>query len=121
MLACIASGVVLPVMDIIFGKFINVFNDFYTGQLSPEGYRTQVGKYRYVYEVAAGFPSPCQSTYSTVTTSLFFVYLFVAKFVLQYIWTVWQSSSPSTLQYLPRLICAMAYLGLILHYGHSYH
>lgn len=34
-------------MDIIFGKFINVFNDFVSGKLSPAGYRDEVGKYRY--------------------------------------------------------------------------
>ncbi|KAF7560030.1 hypothetical protein G7046_g4121 [Stylonectria norvegica] len=61
----ITSGTLLPLMDIIFGKFINVFNDFVAGKLSPAGYRHQVGRY-----------------------SLYFVYLFVARFILTYIWTV---------------------------------
>ncbi|KAH7137728.1 ABC transporter type 1, transmembrane domain-containing protein, partial [Dactylonectria macrodidyma] len=63
--AMIAAGTLLPIMDIIFGKFINAFNDFVNGKLSPAGYRSEVGKY-----------------------SLYFVYLFVAKFVLTYLWTM---------------------------------
>lgn len=41
----IASGIVLPLMDIVFGKFVNVFNDFVTGALTPEGYREQINYY----------------------------------------------------------------------------
>jgi ATP-binding cassette subfamily B (MDR/TAP) protein 1 len=44
----IGAGAILPLMDVIFGKFVNVFNDFANGTLSPAGYRSQVGKYRYV-------------------------------------------------------------------------
>lgn len=61
----IAAGTALPLMDLIFGKFVNVFTDFATGKLSPGGYRDEVAKY-----------------------SLIFVYLFVGKFVTTYIWTV---------------------------------
>ncbi|KAF5232808.1 hypothetical protein FAUST_8534 [Fusarium austroamericanum] len=61
----VAAGTILPLMDLVFGKFINVFTDFATGSLSPAGYRTEVSKY-----------------------SLYFVYLFIAKFVLTYIWTI---------------------------------
>ncbi|KAJ4128272.1 hypothetical protein NW768_008560 [Fusarium equiseti] len=61
----IAAGTILPLMDLVFGKFINVFTDFATGSLSPAGYRTEVSKY-----------------------SLYFIYLFIAKFVLTYIWTI---------------------------------
>ncbi|KAH7136669.1 P-loop containing nucleoside triphosphate hydrolase protein [Dactylonectria estremocensis] len=63
--AMIAAGTVLPIMDIIFGRFINAFNGFVNGTLSPAGYRSEVGKY-----------------------SLYFIYLFIAKFVLTYIWTM---------------------------------
>ncbi|KAH7113669.1 hypothetical protein B0J13DRAFT_656928, partial [Dactylonectria estremocensis] len=63
--AMIAAGTLLPIMDIVFGKSINAFNDFVNGKLSPAGYRSEVGKY-----------------------SLYFVYLFVAKFVLTYLWTM---------------------------------
>ncbi|KAK5999117.1 ABC multidrug transporter atrC [Cladobotryum mycophilum] len=66
----VAAGTALPLMDIIFGKFVNVFNDFVVGKLSPKGYRDEVGKY-----------------------ALYFVYLFVAKFILSYIWTVLISMS----------------------------
>jgi ATP-binding cassette subfamily B (MDR/TAP) protein 1 len=60
-----ASGTALPLMDIFFGKFINVFTAFASGELSPAGYRSEVGKY-----------------------SLYFVYIFVGKLVLTYIWTL---------------------------------
>lgn len=43
----IVSGTVLPLMDLVFGKFVNVFNDFVTGQLSPAGYRSKVNEFRY--------------------------------------------------------------------------
>jgi ATP-binding cassette subfamily B (MDR/TAP) protein 1 len=42
----IGAGVILPLMDVIFGKFVNVFNDFANGTMSPAGYRSQVSKYR---------------------------------------------------------------------------
>ncbi|KAM5369958.1 hypothetical protein ACJZ2D_008757 [Fusarium nematophilum] len=63
--AMICAGTLLPIMDIVFGKFINVFNDFAAGRLSPAGYRKEVGKY-----------------------SLYFVYLFIGKFLLTYLWTM---------------------------------
>ncbi|KAF4982685.1 hypothetical protein FZEAL_1747 [Fusarium zealandicum] len=63
--AMVCAGTLLPVMDIVFGKFINVFNDFASGELSPAGYRKEVGKY-----------------------SLYFVYLFIGKFALTYLWTM---------------------------------
>ncbi|KAM0547863.1 hypothetical protein ACHAPJ_010210 [Fusarium lateritium] len=63
--AMIVAGTLLPLMDIVFGKFVNVFNDFATGKLSPAGYRSEVAKY-----------------------TLYFIYLFVAKFVLTYFWTM---------------------------------
>ncbi|PHH90831.1 hypothetical protein CDD83_2543 [Cordyceps sp. RAO-2017] len=65
-LVCIiASGTALPLMDLVFGKFVNTFNDFATGKLSPAGYRAEVSR-----------------------SSLYFVYIFIGKFVLTYIWTV---------------------------------
>ncbi|KAF5021089.1 hypothetical protein F66182_6878 [Fusarium sp. NRRL 66182] len=70
LVAMIIAGTLLPLMDIVFGKFINVFTDFVTGELSPAGYRSEVSKY-----------------------SLFFVYLFIAKFVLTYIWTMLVSAA----------------------------
>lgn len=41
----IAAGSVLPLMDIVFGKFVNVFNNFVTGQLAPAGYRKEINKF----------------------------------------------------------------------------
>ncbi|OAQ98396.1 hypothetical protein LLEC1_04360 [Akanthomyces lecanii] len=64
-LCMIASGTALPLMDVVFGAYVNVFNDFVAGTLSPAGYRKQLAHY-----------------------ALFFIYLFIGKFVLTYIWTV---------------------------------
>ncbi|KAL1901982.1 hypothetical protein Sste5346_001688 [Sporothrix stenoceras] len=60
----VATGVLLPLMNFVFGKFVNVFNDFMTGVSTPDEFRASLDKY-----------------------ALYFVYLFVAKFVLSYIWT----------------------------------
>ncbi|CAK7202975.1 hypothetical protein SEUCBS139899_005702 [Sporothrix eucalyptigena] len=60
----IATGVLLPLMNFMFGKFVNVFNDFMTGTSTPDEFRSKLNQY-----------------------ALSFVYLFVAKFVLSYIWT----------------------------------
>lgn len=51
----------LPLMDLIFGKFVTSFVRFSTGVLSPAQYRSEVNKY-----------------------TLYFLYLFVAKFALFY-------------------------------------
>ncbi|OAA35161.1 multidrug resistance protein 1 [Metarhizium rileyi] len=64
-LGMIGSGVALPLMDIVFGQFINTFNDFATGKLSPNGYMDEISRY-----------------------TLYFVYLFIGKFLLTYLWTV---------------------------------
>lgn len=106
----IAAGTVLPLMDIVFGKFINVFNDFVTGELTADGYMDEVGKYTYVFLPSASLPMLCtvsvfrllfafptlgregverQMGESLLTLgSLYFVYLFIAKFALTYAWTV---------------------------------
>lgn len=44
----VGSGAALPLMNIVFGKFINIFNDFVTGDLSPDAYRHEIGKFTYV-------------------------------------------------------------------------
>jgi ATP-binding cassette, subfamily B (MDR/TAP), member 1 len=44
-LCMIASGTALPLMDIIFGKFVTVFNNFITGNSSADEYRSGVNKY----------------------------------------------------------------------------
>lgn len=50
-LACmVASGTVLPLMDVVFGKFVNVFNGFATGALSPADYRAEVSHYTCVLD-----------------------------------------------------------------------
>ncbi|XPS78515.1 ABC-type xenobiotic transporter [Ascochyta lentis] len=64
-LAAIAAGTLLPLMDLVFGKFVTAFNGFAIGTIGPAEYRSQVNKY-----------------------TLYFVYLFVAKFALVYIHSV---------------------------------
>ncbi|KAF2164599.1 hypothetical protein M409DRAFT_24994 [Zasmidium cellare ATCC 36951] len=63
--AAIGAGVPLPLMDLVFGQFVTAFVDFSQGRYSPDQYMNQVVKY-----------------------TLYFIYLFVAKFVLVYIHTV---------------------------------
>ena len=47
--AAIASGTLLPLMDIVFGKFVTTFNNFAIGTLSPEDYRKEVNKFTLVH------------------------------------------------------------------------
>ncbi|RYP09620.1 hypothetical protein DL764_001162 [Monosporascus ibericus] len=63
--AAIAAGSALPLMDLVFGKFVTTFNNFAIGAVSPDDYMSEVTRY-----------------------SLYFVYLFIAKFFLVYIHTV---------------------------------
>ncbi|KAF7553108.1 hypothetical protein G7Z17_g3861 [Cylindrodendrum hubeiense] len=68
--AAIAAGAALPLMDLVFGKFVMTFNNFAIGAVSPDDYMTEVSRY-----------------------SLYFVYLFIAKFFLVYIHTVCVSTA----------------------------
>ncbi|KAJ4287807.1 hypothetical protein N0V90_012511 [Kalmusia sp. IMI 367209] len=44
-LAAIGAGAVLPLMDLIFGKFVTTFVRFSTGVITPAQYRSEVNKY----------------------------------------------------------------------------
>lgn len=44
----IASGVLLPLMDLVFGKFVTVFNNFITGKATPAEFRSSLNDYTYV-------------------------------------------------------------------------
>ncbi|KAK3489025.1 P-loop containing nucleoside triphosphate hydrolase protein [Neurospora hispaniola] len=66
----IASGVLLPLMDLVFGKFVTVFNNFITSKATPAEFRSSLNDY-----------------------TLYFVYLFIAKLVLVYIWTTLASTN----------------------------
>lgn len=44
-LAAIGAGAVLPLMDLIFGKFVTAFVNFATGVSTAADYRAQVNKY----------------------------------------------------------------------------
>ncbi|PKX96023.1 ABC transporter ATP-binding protein [Aspergillus novofumigatus IBT 16806] len=63
--AAVAAGTALPLMDLIFGKFVTTFNNFALGAVGPDDYMREVSKY-----------------------ALYLVYLFIAKFALVYIHTV---------------------------------
>ncbi|KAF7114780.1 hypothetical protein CNMCM5793_000319 [Aspergillus hiratsukae] len=63
--AAIAAGSALPLMDLVFGKFVTTFNNFALGAVGPDDYMREVSKY-----------------------ALYLVYLGVAKFALVYIHTV---------------------------------
>ncbi|KAL3485640.1 ATP-binding cassette multidrug transport protein [Aspergillus germanicus] len=65
LLGAIGAGSALPLMDLLFGKMLTTFNDLATGQSSPEQFRDDLG----------GFV-------------LYFVYLFIGKFALVYLWTL---------------------------------
>lgn len=43
--AAIVAGAALPLMDLIFGKFVTTFNNFAIGSVSREDYMSQVSQY----------------------------------------------------------------------------
>ncbi|KKZ63523.1 hypothetical protein EMCG_02148 [[Emmonsia] crescens] len=63
--AAITAGAAMPMMTLIFGGFVTTITDFATGAATPEKFRSEVNK-----------------------LALWFIYLFVGKFVLTYIFTV---------------------------------
>jgi ATP-binding cassette subfamily B (MDR/TAP) protein 1 len=65
LVAAILSGALLPLMNLVFGKTVTTFTDFSTGKISPEEFRSQ-----------------------STSWTLWFMYLFITRFCLTYIWTV---------------------------------
>ncbi|EWY89125.1 hypothetical protein FOYG_10060 [Fusarium oxysporum NRRL 32931] len=65
LICSIASGATLPLMTIVFGQFTGRFSDYASGKLDPESFQAEVN-----------------------TFVLWFVYLFVGKFVLSYLATL---------------------------------
>ncbi|KJZ74389.1 hypothetical protein HIM_06199 [Hirsutella minnesotensis 3608] len=61
----IASGTLLPLVELVFGNFVTAFNDYAAGKLSRDDFMSQLARY-----------------------TLYFVYLFAAKLALTYAWTV---------------------------------
>jgi ATP-binding cassette subfamily B (MDR/TAP) protein 1 len=43
--AAIAAGAALPLMNLVFGRFVTTFNNFAIGAVSPDDYRAEVSKY----------------------------------------------------------------------------
>lgn len=41
----IAAGTLLPLMNVVFGKFVGVFVDFSTGLKSPDEFRSSIDNY----------------------------------------------------------------------------
>lgn len=44
-LAAIAAGTLLPLMDLIFGKFVTTFTNFAIGTLDPAAFRSEINKF----------------------------------------------------------------------------
>lgn len=42
-----ASGTALPLLDLIFGQFVNTFNDFAVGNISVNHFRSDIAQARY--------------------------------------------------------------------------
>lgn len=57
-------------MNLVFGKQVTTFNNFALGTVTPADFRSEVNRY-----------------------TLFFVYIFIGRFVLNYLWTVCLSIS----------------------------
>ncbi|KAG8671709.1 hypothetical protein FPOAC1_004963 [Fusarium poae] len=65
LICSIASGAAMPLMTIVFGEFTGRFADFAGGSVDPDDFKTEVNSF-----------------------VLWFVYLFVGKFVLSYLGTI---------------------------------
>ncbi|EEH33337.2 ATP-binding cassette sub-family B member 5 [Paracoccidioides lutzii Pb01] len=63
--SAVGAGAAMPLMTLVFGGFVTDTTNFATGLLSPEKFRSELNKF-----------------------ALWFIYLFVAKFGLTYIFTV---------------------------------
>lgn len=63
--AAIAAGSLLPLMNLVFGKAVTSLTDYASGDTDPQEFQAQAAKW-----------------------SLYFVYLFIARFCMTYIWTV---------------------------------
>ncbi|KAL4795058.1 ATP-binding cassette multidrug transport protein [Aspergillus venezuelensis] len=70
LIGAIGAGSALPLMDVLFGRMLTTFNYLATGQRSPTEFRSDLN-----YIV------------------LYFVYLFLGKFALVYLWTLSISTS----------------------------
>lgn len=81
-ITAIAAGTLLPLMNLLFGKFVTAFTNFAMGSYSPAQFRADVNKYT---QVIFGFDS---ARVLTLPSRLYFVYLFIGKFVLFYTHTV---------------------------------
>ncbi|OAX77035.1 hypothetical protein ACJ72_08671, partial [Emergomyces africanus] len=64
-ISAIAAGAAMPLMTLVFGGFVTTTTGFATGAVTPEKFRSEVNK-----------------------LALWFIYLFVGKFVLTYTFTV---------------------------------
>ncbi|CAI6230575.1 unnamed protein product [Periconia digitata] len=63
--AAIASGAILPLMNLVFGRFVTIFTQFAVGDVTPAQYRSEINKY-----------------------TLYFVYLFIGRFSTFYLHAV---------------------------------
>jgi len=47
--AMITSGALLPLMELVFGKFVTVFQEFTVGKASAEDFRASINQYTCVF------------------------------------------------------------------------
>lgn len=79
----IAAGTLLPLMDLVFGKFVTTLTAFASETIPPAEFRSQINKFTY-----AVFQLLWLSIKVNSRHSLYFIYLFAAKFGLFYIHSV---------------------------------
>jgi ATP-binding cassette subfamily B (MDR/TAP) protein 1 len=80
-IAAIAAGTLLPLMNLVFGKFVSTIVGFATGSLTPAQYRSEVNKYTCVILDRV-------LTMRLTIIRLYFIYLFIGKFATVYIHSV---------------------------------
>ena len=74
-----ASGTALPILDLIFGQFVNTFNDFAQDAVSVSHFRSQIAQARYESH------NVLQVHNEVNVSSLYLVYLAIAKLVVFYV------------------------------------
>ncbi|GKT96286.1 multidrug resistance protein 3 [Colletotrichum tofieldiae] len=81
-IAAIGSGVALALVNLVIGQVMDVFTDYSTNVISPGQFMTEVGKFWLV-------SSQTHTMYPQLTehhSSLYFVYIGIARFILTYIY-----------------------------------
>jgi hypothetical protein len=80
--AAVAAGTLLPLMDLIFGKFVTTFTGFATGTITPAQYRSEVNKLTYVAQVPGCYENDVDCAYAacisytfSLPSSVWYIYI----------------------------------------------